>query len=125
MMQAKDIGRFVGTASLSFGVTDILLGNMFGRGIGAGEAKGGLLFRTVGLREVATGAAGLAWPTSSVPIWTRFGADLADMAALGRIISRPNPKRGMAALALAIVAGVTAMDLVCARAIDRKNSQGG
>jgi hypothetical protein len=79
-MEAKTIGRAIGAASLAFGITDILMGKAFGRGIGAGDVEGGTLFRTVGAREVVTGAVGLAFPASSVPVWTRFAADLTDMA---------------------------------------------
>ena len=118
-MESKTIGRAIGAASLIFGVTDLLLGRTFGRGIGAGEKEGGTLFRAVGAREVATGIVGLANPTSAAPIWTRFAADLTDLAALGAIIARPNPKRGMAALAIGIVAGVTIVDFLGARALSR------
>ncbi|TZG25797.1 hypothetical protein [Sphingomonas montanisoli] len=89
-MEAKTIGRAIGAASLAFGVTDILAGKSFGHGIGAVE--GGTLFRTVGASEVVTGLIGLSFPTSSIPVWTRFAADLADMAALGPVIARPNAK---------------------------------
>lgn len=118
-MQAKHIGQFIGAASLTFGITDILLGKVFGRGIGAGAEEGGKLFRSVGVREVATGIAGLSRPESSGPVWTRFAADLGDIATLGAIVARPNPKRKMAALALGIVAGVAAVDYFAAKAIDR------
>lgn len=119
-MKAKTIGRAIGAASLTFGVTDILAGKSFGRGIGAGEVEGGTLFRTVGSREVVTGLVGLAFPASSIPVWTRFAADVADMAALGPVIAKPNPKRAMAMTALVIVAGVALMDFLAARTIDRR-----
>lgn len=118
MPQTHTIGRMIGGMSLAFGLTDILAGERFGRGIGAGE-EGGTLFKTVGAREVVTGAVGLAFPLSSIPVWTRFAADLADMAALTKIVIKPNPKRSMALTALAIVAGVAAIDFVAARAMDR------
>jgi hypothetical protein len=115
------IGRAIGAASLTFGITDIVMGGAFGRGIGAGEKAGGLLFRSVGAREIATGVAGLVWPKGSGPIWTRFAADLVDLASLGVIIARPNPRRRMAITAFAIVAGMTLLDLLGARAIEAKN----
>lgn len=119
-MEARTIGRAIGAASLAFGITDILAGKSFGRGIGAGAVEGGTLFRTVGAREVVTGAIGLAFPVSSIPVWTRFAADVADMAALGPVIAKPNPKRAMAVTALAIIAGVALMDFLAARSIDRR-----
>jgi hypothetical protein len=110
-MEARTIGRAIGAASLAFGVTDIVMGKTFGRGIGA-EHNGALLFRSVGAREVATGVAGLIWPHSSAPVWTRFAADLVDLATLGTIIAKPNPRRGMAITAFAIVAGVALLDFL-------------
>jgi hypothetical protein len=123
-MDARTIGRTIGAASLTFGVTDIVLGKTFGRGIGAGEHRGALLFRSVGAREIATGVAGLVWPSSSAPTWTRFAADLVDLATLGSIIAKPNPKRNMAVTAFAIVAGVALLDFFGANAQDRKEEGG-
>ena len=121
-MEAKTIGRAIGAASLAFGITDILAGKAFGRGIGAGETEGGTLFRAVGAREVVTGAVGLAFPTNSISVWTRFAADLTDLAALAPVVAKAGPKRAMAVTAVAIVAGVALMDLIAARAIDRRTS---
>ena len=123
-MRTTDIGRAIAAASLTFGIMDITFGKAFGRGIGAGERSGAMLFRSVGVREIATGLAGLVMPRKSAPIWVRFGADLADIAVLSTVASRPNSKRGMAALAIAIVAGVAALDFFAARAIDHSGPRG-
>jgi hypothetical protein len=119
MMRPRTIGRVIGAMSLTFGITDILLGKRFARGTGMSEVRGGALFRTVGAREVATGLAGLAWPASSVPIWTRLAADVGDLGVLGTVAARPNPKRSMALLAVGIVAAVALIDLAGARAVAR------
>lgn len=118
-MEARTIGRAIGAASLAFGVTDIVMGKTFGRGIGAGDHNGALLFRSVGAREVATGVAGLIWPHSSAPVWTRLAADLVDLATLGTIIAKPNPRRGVAITAFAIVAGVALLDFLGATRQDK------
>lgn len=123
-MEAHTIGRAIGAASLTFGVTDIIMGKAFGRGIGAGEHDGAVLFRSVGAREVATGIAGLMWPRSSAPAWTRFAAHLVDLATLGAVIAKPNPKRKMAITAFAIVAGVALMDYFGAAAQDKQRTRG-
>jgi hypothetical protein len=119
-MEPKTIGRAIGTASLGFGITDIMLGKTFGRSIGAGEAVGGTLFGSVGAREIVTGLIGLAFPTSSVPVWTRFAADLTDLAALAPLVAKSNPKRAMATTAIAIVAAVALVDFVAARTMDQR-----
>lgn len=120
-MNRQTIGRAIGVASLAFGITDILLGKRLGRGIGAGEEMGGRLFQVVGVREVATGVAGLVAPASAGPVQWRLAGDLFDLAALGYIAAPANPKRKTAFLALGIVAGVAAMDYFGARALKRKS----
>ncbi|MCZ4340628.1 hypothetical protein O4H52_03350 [Sphingomonadaceae bacterium G21617-S1] len=116
-MKAEIIGRAIGAASLAFGITDIVMGRTFGRGIGAGEDMGGRLFQIVGAREVVTGVAGLIAPGSVTPLRWRMAGDAFDLAALAYIAAPANPKRKMAWLALGIVAGVAVADYLGARAI--------
>ena len=123
-MKASTIGRAIGTASLTFGVTDMLFGRRFGRGIGAGEQMGGRLFQIAGLREVATGVAGLLAPTSIAPVEWRLAGDMFDLAALSYIAAPANPKRRMALLALGIVAGVALADFAAARALKQRSAGG-
>jgi hypothetical protein len=123
-MRAETIGRAIGTASLLFGVADMLLGRRFGRGVGAGAQMGGRLFQIVGAREVATGVAGLLAPRSSAPVQWRLAGDAFDLAALGYIAAPANPRRGTAFLALGIVAGVALADYLAARALERGREGG-
>ncbi len=118
-MKAEIVGRAIGVASLTFGITDIVMGRTFGRGIGAGEDMGGRLFQIVGVREVVTGVAGLFAPGSVAPLHWRMAGDAFDLAALAYIAAPANPKRKMAWLALGIVAGVAVADYLGARAIKR------
>lgn len=118
-MNKRTIGRAIGAASLAFGITDMLLGRRFGKGIGAGADMGGRLFQIVGAREVATGIAGLIAPGSAAPVQWRLAGDVFDLAALGYIAAPANPKRKMALLALGIVAAVAAADLAGARALSK------
>lgn len=122
-MSKQIIGRAIGAASLAFGITDMLLGRRFGRGIGAGADMGGRLFQIVGAREVATGIAGLIAPASAAPVQWRLAGDIFDLAALGYIAAPANPKRKMAFVALGIVAAVAAADLVAARALKGSNGR--
>ena len=121
-MKAQLVGRAVGAASLALGVADILLGRRLGRNVGAGEAMGGRLFQIAGVREVATGVAGLMTPHSEAPLQWRLAGDLFDLAALGYIAAPGNPRRKTALLALGIVAGVTLIDLLAARKLAKVSS---
>lgn len=123
-MKAEKIGRAIGVASLAFGMTDMLLGKRFGRGIGAGSEMGGRLFQVVGAREVATGIAGLLAPSSPKPIQWRLAGDAFDLAALAYIAAPANPRRKMAFVALGIVAGVALADILGARALTKEKRNG-
>lgn len=123
-MEKASIGRAIGAASLAVGITDILLGRTFGRGIGAGADMGGRLFQIVGAREVITGVAGLIAPGSAGPVQWRLAGDIFDLAALGYIAAPANPKRKMALVTLGIVAAITAIDLIGARALKASDPKG-
>ena len=118
-MKHQTIGRTIGTASLIFGIADMLLGRRLGRKVGAGEEMGGRLFQIAGAREVATGVAGLLAPTSAAPVQWRLAGDLFDLAALGYIAAPANPKRKAALFALGVVVGVAVIDFFGARALSR------
>ena len=67
-----------------------------------------------GAREIASGA-GLLSPVKPGPwFWMRVGGDVMDLAALGRALGRNNPRRHIAALVAATVAGIAVIDVIMA-----------
>ncbi|MGH7209893.1 MAG: hypothetical protein ACREF1_00325 [Acetobacteraceae bacterium] len=70
-----------------------------------------------GVREIANGVAILAADDPTPWMWARVSGDAVDIATLAGGIAGPRRRRGNAAIALAAVAGVTALDLVCALAL--------
>lgn len=67
-----------------------------------------------GAREIASGA-GLLSPVKPGPwFWMRVGGDVMDLAALGRALGRDNPRRHIAALVAATVAGIAIIDTIMA-----------
>jgi hypothetical protein len=67
-----------------------------------------------GAREIASGA-GLLSPVKPGPwFWMRVGGDVMDLAALGKALGRDNPKRHIAALVAATVAGIAIIDVIMA-----------
>jgi len=116
-MKSTTIAYLIGGASIGLGLVDTLFGDRFAQAVGSGT-RGGALFKAVGAREIATGVAGVAVPTSAAPIWARLAGDVIDVAALTAVSAkRDNPKRGAALAALALVAGVTAIDFLAARRV--------
>ncbi|WP_369062250.1 hypothetical protein ABOZ73_08220 [Caulobacter sp. 73W] len=67
-----------------------------------------------GAREMATGVALASDPTKASALWARVLGDVFDIAVLSHAVRRSNPKRGNARLAMAVVLGVTVLDLVAA-----------
>jgi len=71
------------------------------------------LMRFVGTRELAVGIGILTQGNREPWLWSRVVGDTFDLAALSVALARRN-RRGRAAVALAAVAGVTALDLFAA-----------
>lgn len=67
-----------------------------------------------GAREIASGA-GLLSPVKPGPwFWMRVGGDVMDLAVVGRALGRDNPKRAVAGVVAAIVAGIAVIDTLLA-----------
>ena len=82
------------------------------------------LVRLYGAREVAHGIAILSERTPVGGAWSRVGGDALDLATLGVAAARgARPDR--AGMAIAMVAGVAALDLVAARQLSRTSRRQG
>jgi uncharacterized membrane protein len=95
---------------------------MIGRMVGM--RKGQPAIRAYGLRELATGIGILATSRPRTWLWSRVAGDVVDMASLGRAYtSSGNGRRNRAALGMAAVAGVTALDVWCADVLGKEARQ--
>jgi hypothetical protein len=103
------LARALGWFSIGLGVTELVAPGRLARTLGL-EGKEGLI-RGYGARELAS-----AVPTLSVDkqigLAARIGGDVLDLGTLAAALHRDNPKRRNAAVATALVAGVTLLDLV-------------
>ena len=68
----------------------------------------------MGVREIVSGVGILAQPRPSGWVWARVGGDLLDLAYLGSALNSDYARRGRVTAAMAAVAGVTALDVLCA-----------
>lgn len=107
---AKALGWLsIGLGAAELGGAGPMMGLMGGRRTG--------ITRLYGLREIVTGI-GLLIAADPTPwVWARVGGDALD---LGSLASQPRPgvaRAGNRALALLVVAGLGAVDIVCARRI--------
>ena len=112
---ADRLARGLGWFSLALGLVEVVAARRLARELGMRRQED--LVRAYGAREIATGLGILAARDPTPWIWGRVGGDALDLATLTAGYDRRNPRRDNVALALAAVAGVTALDVVCAQAL--------
>jgi len=105
---AKGLGWF----SVALGLTELLAPRALCRAVGMEGHEG--LVRAYGAREVATGVAILMSHDATPWIWGRVAGDAADIATVLAASRGDERTRGNTALVLAALAGVTAVDVICA-----------
>ena len=110
---AKGLGWF----SIGLGLLELFAAEKLCSALGLEEHE--TLVRTYGAREVATGVAILASHDPTPWMWGRVGGDVVDLATLAAAgSSARGDQKGNVVLALAAVAGVTALDVICLRGLE-------
>ncbi len=117
-MNAIDQARLLAWFSFALGALELALPSAVSRNLGL--PGGAALVRGFGLREVIAGAAIMGKPGSPLGPWSRVAGDVMDLAVLASALRPRNRHRGAAAVATILVAGVTAVDLVCAIALTQR-----
>jgi len=113
---AKALGWF----SIALGAAEIAAPNMLSRAIGLRpDRRSQRVFRAMGLREVLAGIAILMRPRGPRRVWSRVAGDALDLALLGTAALTRRNSGPRVAGALAAVAGVTALDVVAGRRVQR------
>jgi hypothetical protein len=113
---AEGLGWF----SIGLGLTELLAARPLARALGMEEKTE--LFRAYGARELATGVGILTQRDPTPWIWGRVGGDVLDLATLATGLG-DNPRAGNVGLAIAAVAGVTALDVICAQSLSGDQGQ--
>jgi hypothetical protein len=102
------LARALGWFSIGLGVTELVAPGRIASMLGLDGKEG--LIRSYGARELAS-----AVPTLSinkrVGLASRIAGDVLDLGTLAPALHRDNPKRSNAAVATALVAGITLLDL--------------
>jgi len=103
------LARALGWFSIGLGIAELVAPGRIARTLGL-EGKEGLI-RAYGAREIAS-----AVPTLSVDkqvgLAARIGGDMLDLGTLALALRPDNPKRDNAAIATALVVGITLLDLL-------------
>jgi hypothetical protein len=109
LTSADRLARALGWFSVGLGIAELVAPGRIARTLGLDDKEG--LIRAYGARELAS-----AVPTLSVdkPIGlaARIGGDALDLATLATALGLDNPKRHNAAVATALVAGITLLDIL-------------
>lgn len=116
---ALDLARGLGWFSIGLGVAELLATSAMARWLGLRGREG--LLRAHGLREIGVGIGLLtASNPDTAAAWMkgRIAGDAVDVATLGAALISPEPRSGHPLAGLVAVAGVTALDVACARALD-------
>ena len=113
---AKALGWF----SLGLGLAELVAPGRITRALGM-EGKEGLV-RAYGAREVLAGIVSLS-ADKQTGLWSRLAGDGLDVAALVPGLRDDNPKRDNVGLALAVVLGVTLLDVIGAQATTARHSR--
>ena len=105
---ADRLARALGWFSVGLGLAELVAPGRIARKLGLDGKQG--LIRASGAREVAS-----AVPTLSVDkpvgLAARIAGDAMDLGTLAGALSKDNPKRRNAAIAVAMVAGITLLDI--------------
>ena len=113
------LARGLGLFSIALGIVEVVAPRTLARALGMKGQEG--LIAGYGVREIATGIGILASKDPTPWIWGRVAGDGLDLATLATALEGDNPKRSNVGIAMAAVAGVTALDVYCAQTLSRES----
>jgi hypothetical protein len=106
------LARGLGWFSIGLGLAEFLAPQAMARLTGVPHPR---LLQLYGLREIAAGIGIFSNPRPAGWLWARVAGDALDLATLGAAMAEDDGEgRTKAWIAAAAVAGVTALDLMCA-----------
>ena len=118
---AQTLAQGLGWFSIGLGLTELLAPRSLTRALGMQGHE--TLVQAYGLREIATGIGILSSNQPAPWVWGRVGGDALDISSLMPGLSEDNPQQHNVGLALAAVAGVTVLDIICAQALSANAAQ--
>ena len=121
-VSAADLSQGLGWFSVGLGMVELLAPGTITRPLGL-ERHGGLA-RLYGVRAIGTGVGILTARDPAPWIWGRVGGDALDLATLSAGLGERHARKGSVLLALAALAGVTAVDLMCAGQLSHEGADG-
>jgi hypothetical protein len=115
-LEATDrLARALGWFSIGLGLTELLAPRALTRWLGMEGSEA--LVRAYGMREIGAGIMTLS-PDKGLGLQSRVAGDALDIATLLAGLRADNPKRDNVAIALAMVVGVTLLDIAGAKGVN-------
>src|SRR4051812_48293088 len=111
-MKTRQVANGLGWFSLCLGLTEVIAAKPLARALGIKQPG---LLRAFGLREITAGVGLLLQDRKGPWGWARVAGDALDLGVLGFALRPSNVRGGNAALALAAVAPVVALDVLCGK----------
>lgn len=111
---ADRVGKALGWFSIGLGLAEIFAPRAITRALGMHGQEG--LLRAYGAREIAAGMMSLSIDKPA-GVWSRVAGDGLDLATLATAYRSDNPQRGNVGVAMAVVAGIAALDVLTAKAL--------
>lgn len=112
----------LGWFSIGLGLAEIAAPEQLAKFLGVRDHAG--VIRGLGLREITSGIGILTQRRPAGWVFSRVAGDAMDISLLGAALNSRNRHRGRAIGALAAVAGVTVLDLLCAEQLSRSPETG-
>lgn len=112
---ASGAANALGWFSIALGAVEMAMPGAVARAFGLGRHPN--LVRVYGLREIAAGVGILSGHKRSQWLWGRVAGDLLDLATLFSGMGAGRKERANVKAALVVVAGITLIDMLAARAL--------
>ena len=117
---SDQLAKALGWFSLGLGLTELLAPGHITRVLGMEGNEG--VVRAFGAREIGHGLLTLS-PDKQVGLWSRVAGDGLDIVSLMAGLRDDNPKRDNVVIALAMVLGVTLLDVIGAQSTTVRHSR--
>lgn len=114
------LGMALGWFSLGLGLVELLAPHRITRSLGMEGQE--TLVRAYGVREIGSGVLSLS-TERNLGLWSRVGGDGIDIATLLTALRHDNPRKQNVATALAMVAGITLLDVMAAQGTTARHSR--
>jgi uncharacterized membrane protein len=115
----------LGWFSIGLGLAELIAPRALARTIGMPDASTSVL-RAFGVREIGSGLAILSDPENPTWLWSRVGGDALDLSYLASGLNDDDSYNDSTRIgwAMAAVAGVTALDVLCAQRLQQADQYG-